>query len=76
MRSATYHDGVITLDRPVKEMFGPIYQRLYTVAFEGTEHLQPSANVAEFEVQAPSRLDNGVVTDLALSRWRGPFGDE
>ena len=57
MRSATYRDGVITLDRPVKEMFGPIYQRLYTVAFEGTEHLLPSANVAEFEEQASSRLN-------------------
>lgn len=70
-RSAEYRDGVITLDRPVKGIMGPIYQRMYSIRFEEREYLLPAPNVSEFEVRASTRLEM-----IALRRWRGPFGNE
>jgi hypothetical protein len=74
-RTATYRDGILELDRPVRAILGPAYQRLFTVTADGTEYLLPAAYVTEFESRASEHLDNGQFSTIALSRWRGPFGD-
>jgi hypothetical protein len=48
-RTATYEQGVLTLDRPVKEIAGPTYQKLYTVRIDGEDCLLPAARSEEFE---------------------------
>jgi hypothetical protein len=48
-RTATYDHGVLTLDRPVKEVPGPAYQKLYTVRIDGEDCLLPAARSEEFE---------------------------
>jgi hypothetical protein len=48
-RTATYDQGVLTLDRPVKEVPGPAYQKLYTVRIDGEDFLLPAARSEEFE---------------------------
>ena len=48
-RTATYEQGVLVLNRPVKEMHGLAYQRLYTVRIDGRDYLLPSARVMEFQ---------------------------
>jgi hypothetical protein len=48
-RTATYDQGVLMLDRPVKEIPGPAYQKLYTVRIDGVDCLLPAARSKEFE---------------------------
>jgi hypothetical protein len=44
-RVATYGAGIVTLDRPVQEVLGETFQRLYTVRVHGREYIIPSVRL-------------------------------
>lgn len=51
-RTATYRDGVLTLNRPVQEYAPWIYQRLYPARIDGNQYLIPSHGVPEVHKEA------------------------
>lgn len=48
-RTATCKSGMLILDRPVQEISGTTYQRLYTARIHGREYLVPSARVEKLK---------------------------
>ena len=48
-RTATYWDGVLTLNRPVREYASKTYDRLYAVRINGEECLLPACSVGQIQ---------------------------
>jgi hypothetical protein len=53
-RYAEYQDGVVHLDRPVRELNGTTYAHLYSVRANGEVYLLPAPRVNEFDVELES----------------------
>jgi hypothetical protein len=64
-RTATYHNGVVLLDRPVQELLGERYQRLYTLLVDQDLYLVPSIRVADV-------LESGTVPYRGVLRASWP----
>ena len=59
-RYAKYEDGVVQLDRPVRELNGTTYTKLFSVRANGEVYLLPAPRVNEFDVGLES-LYRGVL---------------
>ena len=49
-RFADYHDGVLLLDRPVRELRGMTYQKLYSIRADDNVYLLPAPRAAEVKL--------------------------
>ncbi|MFN0138128.1 MAG: hypothetical protein ACKVS9_18645 [Phycisphaerae bacterium] len=47
-RTASYRDGVLTLDRPVREYCPITFKSMFTIQVDGKELLLPASTVSEF----------------------------
>ena len=61
-RLAEYDDGVLLLQRPVRELFGDTYRRLYSVRVDDAIWLLPSLRVTEFQADTSEIPYRGVFT--------------
>ncbi len=53
-RFAEYDDGVLRLDRPVRELRGTTYKQLFSIRMNNDFYLLPSARVAEVQDAPPA----------------------
>jgi hypothetical protein len=73
-RTARYSNGVLTFDRPVQDVFGQTYYKMYAVLIGKNDYLLPANMVDQFESDNDEKrqpLRNFIVTSRYLYSRKG-----
>jgi hypothetical protein len=65
-RLGEFQDGVIVLDRPLRELTGTTYDRLYSVRINETACLLPSARVMDIQADTTEVQYRGVLSKVKV----------